>query len=134
MKIQYLSVQEKLDLVTEYLTVQHGGKGAWLAEHGVRYSQMKVLKDQYFGGDLDRGLVPRTMDDMSDVASARQLQLEKQVKQQAQQLAALQAELEKARQVNDVLGKAIELVERFSEPEQHTPTTVASSTKKTSSS
>lgn len=88
MDIRYLSVQDKLNLVTEYLTVRHGGKAAWLEEHDLRGHQMRSLRGQYFAGDLDRGLEPRTMDTMSDVPSARQLQLEKQVKQQAKQLAA----------------------------------------------
>lgn len=71
---------------------------------------------------------------MTDIPSARQLQLEKEIAARDKQIADLSAELEKARKVNDVLGKAIKLVEKFSEHAPATPTTPPSSKKNTPSS
>ncbi|QOR44874.1 hypothetical protein [Trueperella pecoris] len=120
MSIRFLSAAEKLDLVTEYLGLQQGQKGAWLKEHGIAPHSMLALRRQYFAGDLDRGLLPRKIDDMPENSAARLLQLEKLLVHRDEEITRLEGELDKARQVNDVLGKAIRLVERLSDPDEPT--------------
>lgn len=132
--LRLFSPGEKLDLVTEYLGVPHGAKTAWLAQHGVSAHQIRLWRRQYFAGDLERDLRPRTMKDMPTTPSARLVQLEKLLAQRDLEIERLHAELDKARRVNDVLGKAIELVDRFLDPNEPTPTDKSSSPRKTNSS
>ena len=74
------------------------------------------------------------MKDMPTTPSARLVQLEKLLAQRDLEIERLHAELDKARRVSDVLGKAIELVDRFLDPNEPTPTDKSSSPRKTNSS
>ena len=47
------------ELVHEYQLVAHGQKAAWLALRGLRYHHVIKWRKAVFGGNLDRGLVPR---------------------------------------------------------------------------
>lgn len=80
------------------------------------------LKRQYFGEDLDRDLTPRTIGSM-DKPSARLVELERLLAQCEEEIERLHSELDKANQVNDALGKAIALVEKYSDPNGRTPNT-----------
>lgn len=105
---------EKASMVAEYLVLPYGGKLPWLAERGIRPSVMGRWRKAYLFGDLDRALVPRDTSTMnvSDAARVRQLELALEAERKArhEEKAALKAELERMRQVNDTLGKAIGLL------------------------
>ena len=129
--------EEQIGLVLEYLALPHGTKAQWLEEHNLNARSISQLKRAYFAGDLERHLVPRTMEGMKDKPPARLLTLESENKALKKRLATLEKKLDQADQVNEVLGKAIGLVERFcdaDEPTEAKPTTTTSSQKKTGSS
>lgn len=120
--LKFRTAAEKADLITEYIAVPHGKKTQWRQEHNLSANDVCKLKRQYFGGDLDRDLTPRTIGSM-DKPSARLVQLERLLAQREEEIERLHSELDKANQVNDALGKAIGLVEKYSDPDGRTPNT-----------
>ena len=120
--LKFRTAAEKADLITEYIAVPHGKKAQWRQEHNLSANDVCKLKRQHLGGDLDRDLTPRTIDS-KDKPSARLVQLERLLAQREEEIERLHSELGKASQVNDVLGKAIALVEKYSDPNGRTPST-----------
>ena len=53
------TAEEITGFVRAYLKVPHGFKGEWLREQPFTKDQMRRWRQAYFGGDLERGLVPR---------------------------------------------------------------------------
>jgi len=105
---------EKASMVAEYLVLRHGAKLPWLAERGISPGMMSQWRRAYLFGDLDRALVPRDTSTMnvSDAARVRQLELALEAERKARRVESeqFQVELERIRQVNDTLGKAIGLL------------------------
>ena len=129
------------ELVHEYQLQPHGQKGQWLRERGITYARLMKWRKAVFGGDLDRGLVPRQARGMT-VPPKQRTEL---AKQRAAERASHQAEAEKLNarireleETNAALGKAIGLLHQMSEqePDEPRPTTgrSASSTPRTPSS
>jgi len=129
------------ELVHEYQLQPHGQKALWLRERGITYARLMKWRKAVFGGNLDRGLVPRQARGMTVPPRAR-TELEKQ---RAAERAAHQAETEKLNarireleETKAALGKAIGLLHQMSEqePDEPQPKTgrSASSTPRTPSS
>src|SRR5664279_4715838 len=47
------------EFVHEYHRLPYGKKGVWLAERELSYHTLERWRSAVFGGDLDRGLIPR---------------------------------------------------------------------------
>lgn len=114
------------EFVHEYQLQPHGQKGPWLREHAVSYAQLMKWRKAVFGGDLDRGLVPRHARGMT-LPPKQRTEL---AKQRAAERAAHQAETEKLHarireleETNAALGKAIGLLHQMSEQEPAAPRT-----------
>lgn len=129
------------ELVHEYQLQPHGQKAAWLRERGITYARLMTWRKAVFGGNLDRGLVPRQARGMT-LPPRQRTELEKQ---RAAERAAhkaeterLQARIRELEETNVALGKAIGLLHKVSEqePDEPQPKTgqSGSSTRKTSSS
>lgn len=115
---------EMRELVHEYQLMAHGQKATRLRERGIRYAHVIKCRKAVFGGDLDRGLVPRQARGMA-VPLKQRTELEKQ---RAAESAAHQAETEKLNarireleETNIVRGKAIGLLHQMSEQEPDAP-------------
>ena len=115
------SAEEKAVLVAEYLSIQHGQKGSWRAEHGIGHTTMSKWRKAYFFGDLEQSLIPRDTSSMSVSDGARLKQLELQLAAEKRARAAESerhadeqrrhaTELDRLNKVNDALGKAIGLL------------------------
>lgn len=112
------------ELVHEYQLVPHGQKATWLRERGIRYAHVIKWRKAVFGGNLDRGLVPRQARGMT-LPPKQRTELEQQ---RAAERAAHQAETEKLNarireleETNVALGKAIGLLHQMSEQEPDAP-------------
>ena len=112
------------EIVHEYQLVPHGQKSQWLRERGIRYAHVVKWRKAVFGGDLDRGLVPRQARGMT-LPPKQRTELEKQ---RAAERAAHQAETERLQtrireleETNAALGKAIGLLHQMSEQEPDEP-------------
>jgi hypothetical protein len=115
------SVEEQRELVYQYLSVPYGGKGRFLAEHGVPYRRMRRWRAQVFAGTLEHGLVPRAEGLVSveeSGALARLLaenralreEIAAQKVEHQRQLDEREEELGRQRRAVDALGKAIEIL------------------------
>ena len=120
--LKFRTAAEKADLITEYTALPHGKKAQWRQEHNLSPNNVCKLKRQHFGGDVDRDLTPHTIGSI-DKPSARLAQLERLLTQREEEIERLHSEQDKANQVNDVLGKAIALLEKHSNPNERTPNT-----------
>lgn len=112
------------ELVHEYQLVPHGQKAVWLQEHGIRYAHVIKWRKAVFGGNLDRGLVPRQARGMT-LPPKQRTELEKQrAAERAAHLAEterLQARIRELEETNAALGKAIGLLHKVSEQEPDEP-------------
>ena len=112
------------ELVHEYQLQPHGQKAIWLREHGLTYAHLIKWRKAVFGGNLDRGLVPRQARGMT-LPPKQRTELEKQ---RAAERASHQAETERLQarireleETNAALGKAIGLLHKVSEQEPDEP-------------
>lgn len=112
------------ELVHEYQLQPHGQKAIWLRERGLTYANLIKWRKAVFGGNLDRGLVPRQARGMT-LPPKQRTELEKQ---RAAERATHKAETEKLNarireleETNAALGKAIGLLHQMSEREPDAP-------------
>lgn len=116
-----MTAEQKRELVYAYLQQPHGSKGPFLKERGIKWHSMSRWRSQVFADTMEVDLVPRggSVVDVEKSAALARLIKEKEALQQ--QLAAAQAEHEKAladrdaelalqRRTVDALGKAIEFL------------------------
>jgi hypothetical protein len=101
------------ELVVEYQLLPYGQKGPWLAAQGVSDRQFRRWQATVFGGDLDRGLIPREGGAMT-VPPAKRTALAKadaakQDRDEAE-LVDLRARVRELEATNEALGKAIGLL------------------------
>jgi hypothetical protein len=101
------------ELVVDYQLVPYGQKGPWLVAHGVSNRQFRRWQATVFGGDLDRGLIPREGGAMTvPPAQRRALAKADAAKQDrdAAELDQLRARVYELEATNEALGKAIGLL------------------------
>lgn len=129
------------ELVIDYHLLPYGQKGSWLAARGVSERRFRRWQATVFGGDLDRGLIPREGGDMT-VPPAKRRALAKadaanQDRDEAE-LARLRARVGELEAANEALGKAIGLLHAMNAEEPDTTPTITdlddSSTTRTDSS
>lgn len=115
------------EVVHEYQLVPHGQKGSWLAARGVPRERLRRWRNAVYGGDLDRGLVPREGSHMTVPLGKRTaLERERAAERAAHEaeVAKLNARVRELEDTNNALGKAIGLLHAMSEEEPgDTPTT-----------
>lgn len=106
--------------VHEYELQPFGQKAVWLAGQGIAYDRFRRWRSAVYGGDLDRGLIPREGESMM-IPPRQRHALERA---RAREREAQQAELERMRRrikeledTNDALGKAIGLLHWRNEQE-----------------
>ena len=121
------TVVEIREFVHEYHRQPHGQKGAWLARQPVSHAMLTRWSAAVYGGDLDRGLVPREGRAMT-VPPRKRTALEKSRAAErathAAEVAKLSARVRELEDTNNALGKAIGLLHAMSEEEPAgTPTT-----------
>lgn len=129
------------ELVIDYNLLPYGQKGPWLAAQGVSERRFRRWQATVFGGDLDRGLIPREGGDMT-VPPAKRATMAKacaaQQDRDENELARLRARVGELEQTNEVLGKAIGLLHEMNAHEPAATTTIHdlddSSTPRTDSS
>jgi hypothetical protein len=108
------------ELVIDYQLLPYGQKGPWLAAQGVSDRQFRRWQATVFGGDLDRGLIPREGGGMT-VPPAKRTALAKadaakQDRDEAE-LAQLRERVGELEATNEALGKAIGLLHAMSAEE-----------------
>lgn len=119
------TVEEIRELVFEYEVLVHGQKVSWLAARGLSYNTLSRWRSAVFGGDLDRGLVPREAGGMTGSAEERAavVHQRREAKREAEraeheaQVAALTARVRELEETNQALGKAIGLLHALNEQE-----------------
>lgn len=121
------TVVEIREFVHEYHRQPHGQKGLWLAAQPVSNAMLKRWSAAVYGGDLDRGLVPREGRAMT-VPPGKRTALENSRAAEraahAVEVAKLSARVRELEDTNNTLGKAIGLLHAMSEEEPaDTPTT-----------
>ena len=115
------SVEEQRALVYEYVSVPYGGKGQFLAEHGLTHTRFRRWRMQVFADTLEHGLVPRAgglvrveeSGALARLLAENQVLREQMAAQQAEhqrQLAEHAEELARQQRAVDALGKAIEIL------------------------
>lgn len=119
--------EEIREFVHEYHSLPKGHKGPWLAARPVSYHTLMRWRDAVYGGDLDRGLIPREGSHMT-VPPGKRTALEKaraaERAAHAAEVAQLNARVRELEDTNDLLGKAIGLLHAMSEEDpEHNPTT-----------
>lgn len=112
-----LTAVEKREAVIEYMDLPHGQKTKWLREQPFSRSSFIRWRLSYLAGDLDRGLTPRNAGLVTS-SGHRMRQLEKAFAQQESEMAKLREQNEQLQATNAALGKAIGLMQKWSE---HTP-------------
>ncbi len=108
------------ELVHEYQLVAHGQKAAWLAQRGLRYHHVIKWRKAVFGGNLDRGLVPRQARGMTLPPKQRTELAKQRAAERAEHEAEterLQARIRELEETNAALGKAIGLLHQMNEQE-----------------
>ena len=124
------TLEEIRDYVHEYQRLPHGTKGTWLKQQP--FSRHQFWRWQYavFGGDLDRGLIPRESSGMTPDSKARRELSHQQgsisKEQHEAALVALNARIRELEGTNDALGKAIGLLHAMREEEPDVPAPVPS--------
>lgn len=106
------SADEKRAIVVEYVQLAHGQKGRFLAERGLTRSRVGRWRAAYVAGTLDYGLVPRKGAGVEEDPRAAVNSLRAENRALQAKLAASQEELRTSQEVADVLGKAIEILQR----------------------
>jgi hypothetical protein len=109
-----------VELVYEYHLQPYGQKSLWLSRQGLTYHRLRRWREAIYGGDLDRGLIPRegggvTTPPVKRTALAKTRAAE--VARHEAELARLQARVQELEQTNEALGKAIGLLHANSEQE-----------------
>lgn len=122
------TLEEIREYVHEYQNLPHGTKTRWLKEQPFSRHQLWRWQDAVFGGDLDRGMIPRESSGMTpDAKSRREISHQQRSipkEQHDAELAALQARIHELEGTNEALGKAIGLLHKLNEQEPDTlPTT-----------
>ena len=101
------------ELVVEYQLLPYGQNWPWLAARGVSNRRFRRWQATVFGGDLDRGLIPREGGAMTVPPAKRRALAKadaaKQDRDEAE-LAHLQARVRELEATNEALGKAIGLL------------------------
>ena len=135
------TTEEIREFVHEYEVQGYGQKGAWLAGRGVSYDQLRRWRAAVFGGDLDRGLIPREGSPVTVPPGTRTALERTRARERAAhetEIARLTARIRELEGTNDALGKAIGLLHVMSEHEPAsnptTPDPGDSSTPRTNSS
>jgi len=116
------------ELVVEYQLLPYGQKGSWLAAQGVSNRQFRRWQATVFGGDLDRGLIPREGGHMTvPPAKRRALAKADAAKQDLDEaeLAHLRARVRELEATNEALGKAIGLLHAMNAEEPETTPTIS---------
>ncbi|MCL2804288.1 MAG: hypothetical protein FWD29_10140 [Micrococcales bacterium] len=108
------TAEEIRDFVFEYERQPFGTRKDWLASQGVSVGRLRRWRSVVFDGDPVRGLVPRTGGKSKTPAQRREIarratDLEGEVEE-------LRAQVQRLEEVNQVLGKAIGLLHKLSEP------------------
>ncbi len=101
------------EFVVEYHLLPRGQKGPWLAASGVSERQLRRWQAAVFGGDLDRGLIPREGVGMTVPPAKRTAMAKAHAAKQdhdAAELARLRARVHELEAANEALGKAIGLL------------------------
>jgi hypothetical protein len=135
----FYSVEERRELVYEYVAVPYGAKGRFLAERGLSSWQVRRWRQQVFAGSLEHGLVPRggAMVSVEEAAALKKLLEENRaLKQQLaardaehrDELAAKDDELATQRRAVDALGKAIEILHRSGDGKNSTSSAATDAT------
>jgi DNA-binding transcriptional MerR regulator len=117
------SVAEIREFVVEYERVPHGQKGPWLAAQGVSNGRFRRWQAAVFGGDLDRGLIPRDSGAMTVPPALRKALANVDAARQERDEAELAQLRERVRQLeatNEALGKAIGLLHEMNVDEPDT--------------
>jgi hypothetical protein len=112
------------ELVHEYQLVPHGQKAAWLRERGIRYAHVIKWRKAVFGGNLDRGLVPRQARGMTLPPKQRTELAKQRAAERAEHEAEterLQARIRELEETNAALGKAIGLLHQMNAQEPDVP-------------
>ena len=128
------------EFVHEYEMQPHGQKYAWLAAQNVGINQMRRWRMVVFGGDLDRGLIPREGESMTIPPRQRAAWERARAAERAaheSELARMQRRVRELEETNDALGKAIGLLHARSGQEpvaSPTPTDPSSSSPPSTSS
>ena len=120
------TVEEIRAFVLDYQLQPHGSKAAWLARQGVSAHQLKRWVQAVYGGDLDRGLVPRDASGMTLPPDQRKSIARERAAERAAheaEVARLNARVSELEQTNEALGKAIGLLHSMSEQEPDTART-----------
>lgn len=133
--------EEIREFVSYYHLIPHGQKGRWIETQPFSRHQLRNWSEAVFGGDLDRNLIPRETSDMTPTPKQRtafERDLASERQQNTKHVDALNARIRELEEVNDVLGKAIGLLQVRSAHEPTNtpimPTVSSSSIPKTISS
>ena len=125
------TASEQAAFVSEYFFLPYGAKKRFLAEKGVKYSQLRAWRATYFFGDLERGLLPRETPRMGneDVAEFKRLRaaLEREragraedQRRHAEDRRRDAEEIERLQRSNEALGKAIGLLHELNGQQEPT--------------
>jgi len=117
------TLQEIRDLIHEFELLEHGTKSAWFAQQPFDKWTFYRWRRSFFGGDLDRGLVPREHVVMKKNNSLRAFERARalEISDHEQEVAQLRARIEMLEGTNEALGKAIGLLHKLNEQEPDTP-------------
>lgn len=135
-RVHDFTVDEKFELVVGYMEAPYGTKAKWLEDRGISRRVMGTWRNAYLGGDLRRGLVPRSPKKVPGPGQ-RMVELEAKVKDQDEEAAKAQRryereleaqqlkyerlleeqrrELAKEKGISAALGKAIGLLHELNE-------------------
>lgn len=109
-----LTVEQKRELVREYLDLPHGLKRQWLEAQSISPEAFTKWRTAYLAGELDRGRVPRQ--GLVVKTTARRIrELERALEQRDERLVELERRLEQSQAANEALGKAIGHMHQWSE-------------------
>jgi DNA-binding transcriptional MerR regulator len=112
------------ELVHEYQLQPHGQKAIWLRERGLTYAHLIKWRKAVFGGNLDRGLVPRQARGMTLPPKQRTELAKQRAAERAEHEAEterLQARIRELEETNAALGKAIGLLHQMNAQEPDVP-------------
>lgn len=127
----FFTVEQKHELVHEYLGLRYGAKARFLVERGISHDQMRRWRSQVLADTLELGLVPRGggMGSVEETAGLKKLldenrafreQLAANDAEHRQKLAAKDQALETQRRAVDALGKAIEVLHQSGDSKNST--------------
>jgi hypothetical protein len=120
------TADEIREFVHEYTAQPFGRKAEWLAEQAVSYDRLRRWRSAVFGGDLDRGLIPRDSGGVSITPGQRaalERHLARERAEHAAEVERLNERIRELEEVSGALGKAIGLLHLMSEQEPAGPPT-----------